>query len=218
MNSILQLKNITKIYKKGNIESQALCNLGLCVNKGEFIAVCGASGCGKSTLLNIIGCVDEPTSGEYKINGETVVYKNRRKLEEYRKNMFSFIFQDFALMDRYTIEENIEMPLIAKGISRKQRKILVSRGIEMVGVDESLKKYPSEISGGQQQRVAIARAIAMGNPIILADEPTGALDEANSANLMNIFKMMIGEGHTIVMVTHDMSLAHKTDRIVELKK
>lgn len=191
MSNILELRNITKIYKKGKHESRALNNISISVEKGEFVAVCGTSGCGKSTLLNIIGCVDVPNNGEYIINDEAVDYKNIKKLEYYRKEMFSFIFQDFALMDKYTIEENIEMPLIAKGIPKKQRKQLIERGIELVGLDESLKKLPFELSGGQQQRVAIARAVAMGNPIILADEPTGALDEDNSNRLLDIFRLMI---------------------------
>lgn len=217
-NDIIELRNITKIYKNGKIETPVLHGLNMTIKQQEFVAICGTSGCGKTTLLNIIGCVDMPSDGEYKIDGEIVDYKNRKKLEYYRKEMFSFIFQDFALMDKFTVEENIEMPLIAKGISRKQRKKLISHGIELVGIAECINKLPSQLSGGQQQRVAIARAVAMGNPIVLADEPTGALDEDNSNKLMDIFRLMVDDGHTIIMVTHDTRLSHKADRVIELQK
>lgn len=212
---MIELKNITKIYNRRNMNTCALSNLSLAIEDGAFVAVCGASGTGKSTLLNIIGCIDAPTEGDYYIDGKKVEYKNRAQVETYRKEKFSFIFQNFALMDRYTIYENIEMPLIAKNIKRKRRKTLIQESIEQVGLEEPLYKYPHEISGGQQQRVAIARTLAMGNPIILADEPTGALDEQNAEQVMQLFLALKAHGNTIIMVTHNLRMAAYADRIIE---
>lgn len=214
---MIELKNITKIYNRKNMNTCALSNLNLVIEDGEFAAVCGASGTGKSTLLNIIGCIDAPTEGDYYIDGKKVEYKNRAQVEAYRKEKFSFIFQNFALMDRYTIYENIEMPLIAKNIKRKRRKALIKESIEQVGLEEPLYKYPHELSGGQQQRVAIARTLAMGNPIILADEPTGALDEKNAEQLMQLFLTLKAHGNTIIMVTHNLKMAAYADRIIKFE-
>lgn len=214
---MLELKNVTKIYKGKAEDTLALNGVNLTIADGEFAAVCGASGTGKSTLMNILGCVDKPTGGEYYIDGCRLDYKNRRQIETYRKEKFSFIFQNFALMDRYSIYENIEMPLIAKNMKRKERKSRIEESIQLVGLDEPLYKYPSELSGGQQQRVAIARTLAMGNPVILADEPTGALDEKNAEMLMELFLALQARGNTIIMVTHNPKMAKYADRIVQIE-
>lgn len=215
---MIELKNITKIYETKNYKSIGLERIDLSIKKGEFLAVCGASGTGKSTLLNIIGCVDIPTGGEYYFDGVKLDYNNRKQIEKYRKEKFSFIFQNFALMDRYTIYENIEMPLIAKNIPKKERKRRILESVEKVRLNEPLYKFPYELSGGEQQRVAIARTLAMSNPIILADEPTGALDENNSVELMKIFLGLKKEGNTIIMVTHNMEMAEYGDRILFIDK
>lgn len=214
---MLELKNITKIYKGKAEDTLALNDVNLTIADGEFVAVCGASGTGKSTLMNILGCVDRPTGGEYYIDGSRLDYKNRRQIETYRKEKFSFIFQNFALMDRYSIYENIEMPLIAKNMKRKERKSRIEESIKLVELDEPVYKYPSELSGGQQQRVAIARTLAMGNPVILADEPTGALDEKNAEMLMELFLTLQARGNTIIMVTHNPKMARYADRIVQIE-
>lgn len=151
------------------------------------------------------------------MDGNIIDYKRHGVIEDYRKEKFSFIFQNFALMERYTIYENIEMPLIAKNIRRKKRRVLIEQSVKDVNLNEPLYKYPSELSGGQRQRVAIARTLAMGNPIILADEPTGALDEKNATMLMDIFLGLKQKGNTIIMVTHNRMLAECADRIIEME-
>lgn len=218
MSSLLKINGISKTYKKNGIETRAIANMELSIYEKEFVSICGISGCGKTTLLNIMGCVDIPDEGTYEINGEMVNYKDKKCLEYYRKNMFGFVFQDYALMKNYSVAENIIMPLIAKNIKGKERKKRVRFASEMLGIEETLDKYPTELSGGQQQRVAIARVLAMGNKVILADEPTGSLDEDNSNALIDIFKAMQKQGYTIVMVTHDSRLAEKTDRIIYMEK
>ncbi len=215
---MIQLKGISKVYKTKNYETIALGDVNIDIKKGEFVAVCGASGTGKSTLLNIIGFMNKPSSGKYYFEGNEVNYSHDKSMEENRKNKISFIFQNFALMDKYTLYENIEMPLIAKNIKRKERRKLIEESVELVNLREPLNKFPSEISGGQQQRVAIARALAMRNPTILADEPTGALDEKNSEDLMDIFKLLKDKGSTIIMVTHNMKMAEYADRIIQIEK
>ena len=213
-----RLEKIKKEYRSGDESVKVLERYDLSITKGEFVAVCGVSGCGKSTLLNILGCLDIPDSGEYYINGVSVDYKNSKMLTKIRKENFGFIFQSYALMKKYTIFENMEMPLIARGIKKNERKRIIEKSIEEVGFDEPLSKYPHEISGGQQQRVAIARAVAMESPCILADEPTGALDEKNGKRVVELFLKLKERGHTIVMVTHDSRLAACADRIVYMRK
>lgn len=214
---MIELRHISKIYGDKNSFTAALEDINLTIEAGEFIAICGESGTGKSTLLNIIGCIDKPTSGEYLLDGNIIDYNRHGVIEDYRKEKFSFIFQNFALMERYTIYENIEMPLIAKNIRRKKRRELIEQSVKDVNLNEPLYKYPSELSGGQRQRVAIARTLAMGNPIILADEPTGALDEKNATMLMDIFLGLKQKGNTIIMVTHNRMLAECADRIIEME-
>lgn len=208
---VLRLNNISKIYGKKNLEVCALTNISLTINKGDFIAIMGTSGSGKSTLLNIIGCLDKPTEGEIFINGEKLIQK---KLELIRNKTFGFVFQNFSLIEDYTIEENVLIPLEYSKLKRKEKKELVKNKLRMFGLENKLKYNPSELSGGECQRIAIARAIINDPEIILADEPTGALDSKNSKNLIDIFKKLNEIGKTIVLVTHDKKIAEQCKKII----
>ena len=211
---MIQLKQITKKYDNNTI---ALNNVSLEINKGEMIAVMGASGSGKSTLLNILGCMDNATSGEY-IYGDTNIEKlSNSKLHNFRRDHISFVFQNFALLDDYTAYENVEIPLIAKGVQKRKRKVIINDMLERLGVGELSKKLPTKMSGGQQQRIALARAFASGNELILADEPTGALDKNTGISLMNTLCEFNKNGKTIVIVTHDQNVANFCSRIIYLE-
>lgn len=213
---MIQLRDIKKTYKLNDGEFNALDGVSLDIEDGEMLAVMGASGSGKSTLLNIIGGMDKPTDGEYKYNDIVVSDMGNTKLHNFRRDTVSFVFQQFALMNRYTIYENVEMPLIAKHISKSKRKEIVREKLQMMNIAEQAKKYPTQLSGGQQQRAAIARALAADNKLILADEPTGALDSSTGNDIMNIFTEINKSGKTVIIITHDEKVAKCCQRVIHL--
>lgn len=214
---MIQLFNISKTYQMGEDTVKALDNLSLQVTKGEFIAIIGPSGSGKSTLMNIIGILDRASSGEYYLNKMNLMRISDKKISKIRNKKIGFIFQQFNLMPRLTAFENVELPLIYRGTSKPTRKKIVLKSLERVGLLEKQKHLPAQLSGGQQQRVAIARAMA-GNPeIILADEPTGALDSKTGEEVMRLLKEIHREGNTLIMITHDKTIAEQAERIIEIK-
>lgn len=204
---VAELKNIGKIYGKGEASTEALRGIELKIEKGDFWAIIGPSGSGKSTLLNILGCIDVPTSGEYFLNGQLVNKFTNSQLSAARNETISFIFQYFALLNEYTVYENIMLPLNCRKISVREKKQLVNYYMKRLGIEGLSKKKPTQISGGQQQRVAIARALVTKPDIILADEPTGALDRKTGEEVMKVLHEINAEGKTIVVVTHDMEVA-----------
>lgn len=204
---VAELKNIGKIYGKGEASTEALRGIELKIEKGDFWAIIGPSGSGKSTLLNILGCIDVPTSGEYFLNGQLVNKFTNSQLSAARNETISFIFQYFALLNEYTVYENIMLPLNCRKISVREKKQLVNYYMKRLGIEGLSKKKPTQISGGQQQRVAIARALVTKPDIILADEPTGALDRKTGEEVMKILHEINAEGKTIVVVTNDMEVA-----------
>ncbi len=215
---MIELHDITKIYKIGDMEVQALGGVNLLVNEREWVAVTGPSGSGKSTLMNIIGCLDQPTGGSYKLDGVEVAGMNDDQLAAVRNKKIGFVFQGFNLLPRTTALENVELPLIYAGVQdRKERQARSAAALERVGLGERINHMPNELSGGQQQRVAIARALINNPAIILADEPTGNLDSKSGAEIMDIFRDLHDNGMTIVMVTHDPSIAAQSERIIRVK-
>lgn len=213
---MIKLQNITKIYNT-NGETKALDNVSLEINDGEFVAIMGDSGSGKTTLLNIIGMMDKETEGTYILDDKDISSLKLSKREEVRKEKISFVFQQFALIKRYTIYENVELPLIAKGIPARKRKNIVMEALESLGIKEISNKFAINTSGGQQQRAAIARAIVSDSKYILADEPTGALDSGNGEEVMKLLKDLHKKGKTIIMVTHNENLAKMAERIIVIK-
>ncbi len=214
---MITLKHITKIYGKGEGAARALQDVSLEIQEGEMISVMGASGSGKSTLLNMLGCMDQFDSGEY-FYGDIEVHKlEKSKLHQFRKKHIAFVFQQFALMNQYTVYENVELPLCIQNVPKKERRKRVYEALEQMGIRELAKKMPAKISGGQQQRCAIARALASGNELILADEPTGALDVNNGNEIMNILEQLNIQGKTVVVITHDPKIAARTQRILYME-
>lgn len=214
---MIELKDVCKTYKYGKEETKALDNINLTIKDGEFVAVIGNSGSGKSTLLNVIGCMDLMDSGSYILNGQEISGIKINKLHKVRKESISFVFQNFALLNHYTVFENVEVPLLAKKVRKSERKRIVKEKLELMGIYDLKSKLPTKISGGQQQRCAIARALASDNNIILADEPTGALDCKTGEEIMNVLKELNGMGKTVIIVTHNMDIAKQTDRILEME-
>lgn len=214
---MIELKDVCKTYKYGKEETKALDNINLTIKDGEFVAVIGNSGSGKSTLLNVIGCMDLMDSGSYILNGQEISGIKINKLHKARKESISFVFQNFALLNHYTVFENVEVPLLAKKVRKSERKRIVKEKLELMGIYDLKSKLPTKISGGQQQRCAIARALASDNNIILADEPTGALDSKTGEEIMNVLKELNGMGKTVIIVTHNMDIAKQTDRILEME-
>ncbi len=213
---MIRLENISKVYQQNTNPSIALENISLTINRSEMVAIMGPSGSGKSTLLNIIGCMDTATSGYYWLDETEVTKCKKEKQEKIRKEKISFVFQHFALMDQYTAFENVEVPLVARNVRRKKRKEVVEFCLNEMGILELKKRYPSQMSGGQKQRTAIARAIAAGTPIILADEPTGALDQKTGQEVVDVLKKINKSGTTVILVTHDLAIAKQAGRIVSI--
>ncbi|MBO5700547.1 MAG: ABC transporter ATP-binding protein [Bacteroidales bacterium] len=213
--ALITLKNINKVYRTDEIETQALENVNIEVQKGEFVSIMGPSGCGKSTLLNIIGLLDAPTGGNITINGTDVQGMKDRELSAFRNRNLGFVFQSFHLIGSLNVLDNVELPLLYRDMPAKERRHLAMEILEKVGLSHRMYHFPSQLSGGQCQRVAIARAV-VGNPeILLADEPTGNLDSKMGAEIMDLLhKLNKEEGRTIVMVTHNEAQAKQTDRII----
>ena len=216
---LIEIKNIYKIYNEGKeSEVRALDGVTLSIDRGEFVAIIGASGSGKSTLMNILGCLDVPTYGDYILNGTDVTDRTDRQLAHIRNKEIGFIFQGYNLIPALTAYENVELPLIYQGISVFQRKERVMAALERVGMADRFGHRPSEMSGGQQQRVAIARAIATHPPIIMADEPTGALDSKTGKHVLEILHSLHEGGSTIILITHDNGIAATAHRIVRISE
>lgn len=216
MEPLIRVVDMCKIYNPGENEVRALDHVNLEIFQGEFVAIIGQSGSGKSTFMNMLGCLDVPTSGKYFLNGTDVSTMADNDLSEIRNREIGFIFQGFNLIPNLTAEENVELPLIYRGIDRKTRRKLALESLHMVGLDKRVSHKPNEMSGGQQQRVAIARAIAAKPPVILADEPTGNLDSASSKDILAILKDMHRNGRTIILITHDNGIAAQAKRVVRI--
>lgn len=213
---ILTMKNIVKEYVMGGEISRVLKGIDLTVEEGEFLAVLGPSGSGKSTLMNIIGCLDVPTSGEYILSGRKIADQDEKSLAHIRSKEIGFIFQSFHLLQRQTALENVELPMIYANVKEKERKQRAMEVLEKVGLKDKMDHYPNQMSGGQQQRVAIARSIVNNPTILLADEPTGALDQKTGAQVMELFHELNDEGRCIIMITHDVHIAQHAKRIVRI--
>ena len=216
MTEILRMKNIVKEYQMGDEVSTVLKGINLSVEAGEFLAILGPSGSGKSTLMNIIGCLDVPTSGEYYLSGIKIEDQEEKVLANIRRKEIGFIFQSFYLLPRQSAIKNVEIPLIYSGVDKKNRHGIAADMLRKVGLEEKFNHLPRQLSGGQQQRVAIARALINNPTILLADEPTGALDQKTGHQVMEIFHQLNEEGRTIVMITHDINLAKEAKRVVQI--
>jgi len=213
---VIELKQITKVFLTDEIETHALAEITLAINKGEFVAIAGPSGCGKSTLLSILGLLDSPSEGDYTLNGHAVANLDHAERARIRNREVGFIFQSFNLIGDLTVFENVELPLTYRGMPASERKERVNAALEKVGMGHRSKHYPSQLSGGQQQRVAVARALGGKPAILLADEPTGNLDSKNGEAVMQLLNELHREGATICMVTHDDRFAGHAQRAVHL--
>ena len=213
---LIELKDIYKIYHMGNEDVRANDGITLTIYKGEFVAIVGKSGSGKSTLMNIIGALDVPTDGSYYLGGEDVSDMTDDQLAAIRNRMIGFIFQQYNLLPKLNLLENVELPLLYAGVGREERRDRAMASLERVGLKEKWRNMPNQLSGGQQQRVSIARALAGDPSLILADEPTGALDSRTSREVLDFLKQLNTEGNTIVMITHDNSIAVEAKRVVRI--
>ncbi len=217
MNALIEFQKVSKIYHMGDSTVIAANEISMQIYKGEFVAIVGSSGSGKSTCMNIIGCLDVPTSGTYLLDGRDVGRMNKNELAEIRNELLGFIFQQYNLLPKLNILENVEVPLMYRGVGRAERKAIAQKALERVGLGDKVHHKPSQLSGGQQQRVSIARALA-GNPaVILADEPTGALDSRTGREVLAMLQELHKAGHTIVLITHDNSIAVQAQRIIRLE-
>ena len=214
---LIELRDVYKIYSEGlESEVRALDGISLTIDHGEFVAVVGQSGCGKSTLMNVLGCLDIPTRGTYLLDGTDVQDLSDGQLSRIRNQQLGFIFQQYNLIQTLTVQENVELPLIYRGIDPIDRKELALEALERVGLADRRRHYPTQMSGGQQQRVAIARAISTHPPVIMADEPTGALDSRTGQQVLKFLQQLNREGSTIILITHDNGIAATAPRMVRL--
>ena len=214
--TLIKVEDLCKIYNPGENEVRALDHVSLEIKKGELVAIIGQSGSGKSTFMNMLGCLDVPTSGKYYLNGTDVSEMSDNELSEVRNREIGFIFQGFNLIQNLTALENVELPLVYRGVGKKERRELSLTALDKVGLSGRLDHRPAQMSGGQQQRVAIARAIAQAPPIILADEPTGNLDSHSTGEIMQILRDLHKEGRTVILITHDNDIAERADRVIRI--
>ncbi len=214
---LIRMDRIRRVYRTGKVDCEALRGVDLRIDPGEFVAIVGPSGSGKSTLMNLIGCLDTPTSGEYRLRGERVSSLDRNGLADVRNRRIGFVFQNFNLLPAITAYDNVEMPMVFGGVPRRERRARVGNLLDRVGLADRTHHRPTELSGGQMQRVAIARALAMEPDIVLADEPTGNLDTSSGTDIMSLFGELWQRGHTVVVITHDPELARRASRVVEIR-
>ena len=214
---VIEITSVSKVYALGDAPLRALDGVDLRIDEGEFVAIMGSSGSGKSTLMNLIGCLDRPSSGTYRLDGEDVSRLSRGELAEVRNRRIGFVFQSFNLLTRTSAIENVELPLVYAGVPRKERAARAREALVRVGLEGRLHHHPSQLSGGQQQRVAIARAIVGRPKLLLADEPTGNLDSKTSVEVMALFQRLWDEGLTVVFVTHEPDIAAYASRIIVVK-
>ena len=217
MSALIEFEDVCKYYRMGDTTVKAADHISMKIEKGEFVAIVGQSGSGKSTCMNIIGCLDVPTAGSYRLNGREVGNMSGNEQAEVRNEMLGFIFQQYNLLPKLNLLENVEVPLVYAGVPRAERRRRAIAALEQVGLGDKLKNKPSQLSGGQQQRVSIARALA-GNPaVILADEPTGALDSHTGREVLGMLQQLHRQGNTVVLITHDNSIAVQAQRIIRLE-
>ena len=217
MSALIEFDDVCKYYQMGDTTVKAVDHISMQIQKGEFVAIVGQSGSGKSTCMNIIGCLDVPTSGTYRLNGRDVGSMSKNELAEIRNEMLGFIFQQYNLLPKLSLMENVELPLIYAGLSRKEQQARARTALQQVGLGDKLNNKPSQLSGGQQQRASIARALAGGPAVILADEPTGALDSHTGREVLGILQKLHRQGNTVVLITHDNSIAVQAERIIRLE-
>ena len=217
MSALIEFEEVCKYYQMGDTTVKAADHITMKIDKGEFVAIVGQSGSGKSTCMNIIGCLDVPTHGVYRLNGRDVGKMSRNELASVRNEMLGFIFQQYNLLPRLNLMENVEVPLVYAGVSRAERHARAREALEQGGLGDKLKNRPNQLSGGQQQRVSIARALVRNPPVILADEPTGALDSHTGREVLGLLQQLRKQGHTVVLITHDNSIAVQADRIIRLE-
>ena len=217
MEHLIELRDVYKIYQMGTEEVHALDGVSLTIDRGEFVAIVGQSGSGKSTAMNIIGCLDVPTSGTYRLNGVDVSTMKDDEQAEIRNKLLGFIFQQYNLLPKLSVQENVELSLLYAGVGAAERRARALKALRRVGLETKAKNMPNQLSGGQQQRVSIARALAGDPSVILADEPTGALDSRTSREVLSFLQDVYREGNTIVLITHDNSIAVRAQRIIRLQ-
>jgi putative ABC transport system ATP-binding protein len=215
--TLIEVEHVAKVYRMGDVEVHALRDVSLTISEGESVAIMGPSGSGKSTLMNVLGCLDRPTSGSYRLAGKEVSKMDRNALARLRNRTLGFVFQSFNLLSRTSALENVELPLLYAGVSGRERHRRAKDALERVGLGDRIHHHPNQMSGGQQQRVAIARAIAMKPELMVADEPTGNLDSRTSVEIMALFQELSRSGITLLLVTHEPDIARYTSRVVVMR-